>query len=80
MQERQERSFLKKRTKKLFSVEARTSMLPTYKAKLTKVFCFFFSKKKSFHHRPTSPDDTELSAGLVIEVGVWGRPAQHAIA
>jgi hypothetical protein len=41
---KEESSFLKKRSKKLLDIGARLSAYPLY---ISKVFCFFFSKKKS---------------------------------
>jgi len=43
-------SFLKKRTKKLFPVQVRVD--PPCRVQVLKVFCFFFSKKKTFLHMP----------------------------
>ena len=91
MRGRQGCSFLKKEPKNFFPLESKNVCCRRYKAKLTKVFCFFFSKKKSLSRAEPWPYDSrhrvagenlELSAGhrfLNCYLGRFqrGQPAAH---
>ena len=48
--------FFEKKNQKTFSNKVGKPMLPYAQGKINKVFCFFFSKKKSFYWRSTRPD------------------------